>query len=234
MSFFGNLFGGNKKASSIFNAQKQQEGNIQIIGNLRDQIELLEKRNNFIEKKKNSLVNEAKQKLNGGDKKGALLILNQKKKVESEIEKNQGTQLLLENQLSALECATINKEVITSLMVGNKAIKQINQDLSPEKIDDLMDDIQEETENYKAIQDAMTQPLQQIYDDDELLQELDEICEEDKEDKVIQNLLNVDGADELKMLPDVPNTVLPVVAKKSNPNDDIELELKQLELSMCN
>ena len=234
MSFFGNLFGGNKKASSIFNAQTQHEGNIKIIGNLRDQIELLEKRNRFIEKKKISLVNEVKQKLNGGDKKGALLILNQKKKVESEIEKNQGTQLLLENQLSALECATINKEVITSLMVGNKAIKQINKDLSPEKIDDLMDDIQEETENYKAIQDAMTQPLQQIYDDDELLQELDEICEEDKEDKVIQNLLNVDGVDELKMLPDVPNTALPVVAQKSNPNDDIELELKQLELSMCN
>ena len=234
MSFFGNLFGGNKKASTIINAQKQQEGNIKIIGILRDQIELLEKRNRFIEKKKISLVNEAKQKLNGGDKKGALLILNQKKKVESEIEKNQGTQLLLENQLSALECATINKEVITSLMVGNKAIKQINQDLTPEKIDDLMDDIQEETENYKAIQDAMTQPLQQIYDDDELLQELDEICEEDKEDKVIQNLLNVDGVDELKMLPDVPNTPLPVVAQKSNPNDDIELELKQLELSMCN
>ena len=234
MSFFGNLFGGNKKASSIFNAQTQHEGNIKIIGNLRDQIELLEKRNRFIEKKKISLVNEAKQKLNGGDKKGALLILNQKKKVESEIEKNQGTQLLLENQLSALECATINKEVITSLMVGNKAIKQINKDLSPEKIDDLMDDIQEETENYKAIQDAMTQPLQQIYDDDELLQELDEICEEDKEDKVIQNLLNVDGVDELKMLPDVPNTALPVVAQKSNPNDDIELELKQLELSMLN
>ena len=234
MSFFGNLFGGNKKASSIFNAQTQHEGNIKIIGNLRDQIELLEKRNGFIEKKKISLVNEAKQKLNGGDKKGALLILNQKKKVESEIEKNQGTQLLLENQLSALECATINKEVITSLMVGNKAIKQINKDLSPEKIDDLMDDIQEETDNYKAIQDAMTQPLQQIYDDDELLQELDEICEEDKEDKVIQNLLNVDGVDELKMLPDVPNTPLPVVAQKSNPNDDIELELKQLELSMCN
>ena len=234
MNFFGNLFGGNKKASTIINAQKQQEGNIKIIGILRDQIELLEKRNGFIEKKKISLVNEAKQKLNGGDKKGALLILNQKKKVESEIEKNQGTQLLLENQLSALECATINKEVITSLMVGNKAIKQINQDLTPEKIDDLMDDIQEETENYKAIQDAMTQPLQQIYDDDELLQELDEICEEDKEDKVIQNLLNVDGVDELKMLPDVPNTALPVVTKKSNPSDDIELELKQLELSMLN
>ncbi len=233
MSFFGNLFGGNKKTSTI-NGKKQQEEHIQIIENLRDQIELLEKRNGFIEKKKNSLVNEAKQKLNGGDKKGALLILNQKKKIESEIEKNQGTQLLLENQLSALECATINKEVITSLMVGNKAIKQINHDLSPEKIDDLMDDIQEETDNYKAIQDAMTQPLQQIYDDDELLQELDEICEEDKEDKVIQNLLNVDGVNELEILPDVPNTALPVVTQKSNSNIDIELELKELEVSMFN
>lgn len=80
----------------------------------------------------------------------------------------------------------------------------------------------------------MTQPLQQIYDDNELLQELDEICEKDEEDKVIQNLLNVDGEDELKMLPDVPNTALPVVTKKLNPNDDIELELKQLELNMCN
>src|SRR6056300_1697825 len=207
MNFLGNLFTESKQK----NSEKQQVDNTKIICNLREQVELLQKRNTFIEQKKCALVAEAKQKLTSGDKKGALLILNQKKKVEAEIEKNQGSQLLLENQLSALECATINKEVITSLMVGNKAIKQINHDLSPEKIDDLMDDIQEETDNYKAIQDAMTQPLQQIYDDDELLQELDEICEEDKEDKVIQNLLNVDGVNELEILPDVPNTALPVV-----------------------
>jgi hypothetical protein len=231
MSFFGNLFGGNKKASTIINSKKQQEEHIQIIGNLREQIELLEKRNGFIEKKKIYLINEAKQKLNSGDKKGALLSLNQKKKIESEIEKNQGTQLLLENQLSTLECATINNEVITSLRIGNKAIKQINKDLTPEKIDDLMDDIQEETENYKAIQDAMSQPLHEIYNDDELLEELDDIC---VEDEVITDLLNVDGVDELKMFPDVPKTAIPVVTQKTNSNDDIELELKQLELSMCN
>ncbi len=40
MSFFGNLFGGNKKASTI-NGKKQQEEHIQITENLRDQIELL-------------------------------------------------------------------------------------------------------------------------------------------------------------------------------------------------
>lgn len=233
MSFFGKLFGENK-ATDVKKAEQQQQqqlSNATIIGKLREQVELLEKRNTFIEKKKNALVVEAKQKLTSGDKKGALLILNQKKKIDAEIEKNQGSQLLLENQLSAIECATINKEVITSLMVGNNAMKQINKDLSPEKIDELMDDIQEENDNYKAIQDAMTQPLQQIYNDDELLAELEELSNETNEEKELQKLLHVDvnGLEENLSFPIAPTNKLPVVEKK---DDNIELELKQLEQTM--
>lgn len=232
MNFFGKIFG-ESKATDVKKAQQQQVGNANIIGKLREQVELLEKRNIFIERKKNTLVAEAKQKLSGGDKKGALLILNQKKKVEAEIEKNQGSQLLLENQLSALECATINKEVITSLMVGNKAMKQINKDLSPEKIDELMDDIQEETDNYKAIQDAMTQPLQQIYNDDELLAELEDIGNEDNEEKELQKLLHVDvvGIEESISFPAVPIKE-PHPTRVKQEEIDIELELKELEKSM--
>ena len=231
MNFFGKIFG-ESKATDVKKAQQQQVGNANIIGKLREQVELLEKRNTFIEKKKNTLVAEAKQKLTSGDKKGALLILNQKKKVEAEIEKNQGSQLLLENQLSALECATINKEVITSLMVGNKAMKQINKDLSPEKIDELMDDIQEENDNYKAIQDAMTQPLQQIYDDDELLAELEDLDNEDSEEKELQKLLHVDvvGLEESIPFPAVPKKELQPRVKQEEL--DIELELKELEKNM--
>ena len=231
MSFFGKIFG-ESKATDVKKAQQQQVGNANIIGKLREQVDLLEKRNIFIEQKKNTLVAEAKQKLTSGDKKGALLILNQKKKVEAEIEKNQGSQLLLDNQLSALECATINKEVITSLMVGNKAMKQINKDLSSEKIDELMDDIQEETDNYKAIQDAMTQPLQQIYNDDELLAELEDLDNEDSEEKELQKLLHVDvvGIEESISFPAVPKNELPTRVKRED--TDIELELKELEQSM--
>jgi hypothetical protein len=232
MNFFGKIFG-ESKATDVKKAEQQQVGNANIIGKLREQVELLEKRNIFIERKKNTLVAEAKQKLTSGDKKGALLILNQKKKVEAEIEKNQGSQLLLENQLSALECATINKEVITSLMVGNKAMKQINKDLSPEKIDELMDDIQEETDNYKAIQDAMTQPLQQIYNDDELLAELEDLGNEDNEEKELQKLLQVDVVgllEESISFPAVPKKELPTRVKREE--TDIELELKELEQSM--
>ena len=234
MSFFGKIFG-ESKATDVKKVEKQQQqdlSNATIISKLREQVELLEKRNTFIEKKKNTLIAEAKQKLTSGDKKGALLILNQKKKIDAEIEKNQGSQLLLENQLSALECATINKEVITSLMVGNKAMNQINKDLSPEKIDELMDDIQEENDNYKAIQDAMTQPLQQIYDDDELLAELEELSNETNEEKELEKLLHVNDVNGLKenlSFPAVSKKELPVVEKK---DDDLELELKQLQQTM--
>jgi len=232
MSFFGKLFGENK-ATIIKNAEKQQQqvGNTKIIGDLREQIQLLEKRNEFIGKKKNVLIVEAKHKLSSGDKKGALILLNQKKKVESEIEKNLGSQLLLENQLSTLECATINKEVITSLRDGNNAIKQINQELSPEKIEELMDDIQDETDNYNVIQEAMAQPLQQIYNDNELLEELETLSNEDDDEKELQKLLhvNVDDLEKNISFPIAPTNKLPVVEKKDH---DLELELKQLEQTM--
>jgi len=226
MNFLGNLFTESKQK----NSEKQQVDNTKIICNLREQVELLQKRNTFIEQKKCALVLEAKQKLTGGDKKGALLLLNQKKKVESEIEKNQGSQLLLENQMSALECATINKEVIESLMVGNKAIKQINQELSPDKIDDLMDDIQEETDNYKAIQEAMTQPLQQIYNDDELLTELEELSIENdsNNEKELQNLLEDNGDKAVNCL----SLPLPAVPMNTIKENNLELEIKNLEKSM--
>ena len=129
MSFFGNLFSFGKSSSAAAATKKENaKSNESTINALHDQIELLEKRNEFIKLKQQKLLVEAKTKLNAGDKKGALLILNQKKKVEEEIEKNQGSQLLLENQLSALESATMNKQVIESLMRGNISIKKINKE----------------------------------------------------------------------------------------------------------
>ena len=112
MNIFENLF--NKKQKD--NGEKDKEtNNLKIINELRENIDLIEKRNLFIEKHKDKLIIEAKAKLNNNDKKGALLILNKKKKIEEEINKNQGSQLLLENQLSNLESANLNKHIINSL-----------------------------------------------------------------------------------------------------------------------
>jgi charged multivesicular body protein 4A/B len=193
MNIFENLF--NKKQKD--NGEKDKEtNNLKIINELRENIDLIEKRNLFIEKHKDKLIIEAKAKLNNNDKKGALLILNKKKKIEEEINKNQGSQLLLENQLSNLESANLNKHIINSLSKSNKAIHSLNKDLNVDTIEELMDDIQEEQDNYNTIQSIMEQPLQQIYEDDDLNKELEELAEI----KQIEQFTKIENSEELKVL----------------------------------
>ena len=199
------------------------EDSLNIISSLHDQIKLLEKRKDVIKTKVEELIVEAKHKLNSGDKKGALLILNQKKKQEAEADKITSSQLLLENQLFALEGATINREVLTTLKSGNDAIKHINQGITPDIIDELMDDIQETQYTAQQIQQLLNTPLQEIYDDADLLAELDELNE----------------LEQPLILPAVPKTS-PTVVDKTDVNaaetdaaeDEIMLDLRRLEESM--
>ena len=211
---------------SFFNffTKKEQKSNpdtsletINILHDLRTHCELLEKRNLFITKKKDDLLLEIKLKLKNEDKKGALLLLSKKKKIESEIEKNEGTQLLLEEQISTIECSTINKDIVKILQQSNDILKKNNKQLTIENIDDLMSDIQEQQDNNKIIQDAMSSPLQQLYNDVDLLKELEDFEE-------LENL----------KLPSVPedNLINKNIKKTIKTDDDIELELKQLEKSM--
>ena len=199
MDFFENLF--NKKQKD--NGENNKEtNNLKIINELRENIDLIEKRNLFIETHKTKLIIEAKLKLKNNDKKGALLILNKKKKIEEEINKNQGSQLLLENQLSNLESANLNKHIINSLSKSNKAIHTLNKDLNVDTIEELMDDIQEEQDNYNTIQSIMEQPLQQIYENDDLNKELEELEElkELEELEEVEEVEQIENSEELKEL----------------------------------
>jgi len=218
MNFF-NFF---KKTNPPTTPTPSAEDSLNIISSLHDQIELLEKRKDVIKTKVGELIVEAKHKLNSGDKKGALLILNQKKKQEAEADKITSSQLLLENQLFALEGATINREVLTTLKSGNDAIKHINQGITPDIIDELMDDIQETQYTAQQIQQLLNTPLQEIYDDADLLAELDDL-------------------EQPLILPVAPKTNPTVVGKvvvnaeaavNAVAEDEIMLDLRRLEESV--
>lgn len=155
-----------------------EEDNIKIIISLREQIALLEKRKDVIKNKQEDITENAKLKAKNGDKKGALLLLNQRKKNETEMDNIIGSQVLLENQLFTLESAAMNKETFNVLRVGNDAIKQINKGLTPDVIDEIMDDIQETQDTSQQIQTMLNAPLQTIYEDTELLAELEGLQEE--------------------------------------------------------
>ena len=155
-----------------------EEDNLKIIISLREQIALLEKRKDVIKNKQEDITENAKLKAKNGDKKGALLLLNQRKKNETEMDSMTSSQVLLENQLFTLESAAMNKETFNVLREGNDAIKQINKGLTPDVIDEIMDDIQETQDTSQQIQTMLNAPLQTIYEDAELLSDLEGLQEE--------------------------------------------------------
>ena len=180
-----------------------EEDNLKIIISLREQIALLEKRKDVIKNKQEDITENAKLKAKNGDKKGALLLLNQRKKNEIEMDNIIGSQVLLENQLFTLESAAMNKETFNVLRVGNDAIKQINKGLTPDVIDEIMDDIQETQDTSQQIQTMLNAPLQTIYEDADLLAELEGL--QDEEPAVLK-------------LPSVPSapTRLPVIVEEDD------------------
>ena len=120
------------------------------------------------------------------------------------------SQVLLENQLFTLESAAMNKETFNVLRVGNDAIKQINKGITPDLIDELMDDIQETQDTSQQIQTMLNAPLQTIYEDAELLAELEGLQEE-----------------YILPLPSVPSapTRLPVIVEEEN--DEIMTDIEK-------
>ncbi|TDH73795.1 hypothetical protein CCR75_006843 [Bremia lactucae] len=223
------------------------------IRKLREQLESLEKREVHIEKKILLQLAEAKQRSVAKDKRGAIFALKRKKMYEAEIEKLQGARMTLETQVMTLESAHVNMETFTALRSGAEQMKAIHGQMNVDTVDNIMDDIQEETAMADEIGRAISQPFgSQLYDDDELEDELREMEELELEEKVLQPLVATpaEAATPAKgakaptapvaaapmaqyHLPEVPSHVIESnISVVGTANDD-ELEaLRKLEASM--
>jgi len=225
MDFFGSLFGNkNKKSIAVTN------NNMLIMNNLRDKIEILNQRNKYIEGRISEELIEAKIKLENKDKNGALLSLKRKKMFEEEIEKNNGMLLVLENQIFTLEGASMNKQLVDAMKLGQSTIKKIHTEMDPSKIEDLMDDINESNENHKTIQNAMAQPIRDMYNDAELLEELEELEELVNSDNSDITDIGVDFDNELEGL--LENIKVPLESSIIKDDEDEEEELRRIVASL--
>uniref|UniRef100_A0AAV1TM97 Uncharacterized protein n=1 Tax=Peronospora matthiolae TaxID=2874970 RepID=A0AAV1TM97_9STRA len=157
------------------------------IRKLREQLESLEKRELHIVKKISLQLHEAKQKSAAKDKRGAIFALKRKKMLEAEVEKLQGARMTLETQVMTLESAHVNMETFTALRSGAEQMKAIHGQMNVDKVDNIMDDIQEEMATADEIGRAISQPLgSQLYDDDELEDELRQMEELELEEKMLE------------------------------------------------
>lgn len=90
-----------------------------------------------------SEVELAKDALKKGDKKRALLALRKKKYQEGMLIKTDEQLETLENLTSSIEFALVQKDVVYGLEQGNKVLKEINQEISLDRVERLRDETEE-------------------------------------------------------------------------------------------
>lgn len=162
-----NLFGTKKKAP----APKLSDS----IQALREAINVLDKREKHLEKQIEQTLDEAKKKAKAKDKRGALFHLKRKKMLEKQIDQIYGKKTNIEMQVMALESAAGNKEVLAAMRLGKDALKGAIQESDIDRVDDVMAEIGDSLALADELGDAMSRPIGNNVDEDELNQELEQM-----------------------------------------------------------
>eukprot|EP01133_Synstelium_polycarpum_P004391 gene4391-5138_t len=137
----------------LFGRTKAAPNTQETIARLRQTIEMLEKRQKFLQEKADRKEEEAKMN---------------------------GTFDTLSTQIFALENAKMNMEIMDAMRGGARTLADLQNNITVDKVDDTIEEIQTQMEIHEEISRAISQPLgTQEEDEDELLRELAELEQED-------------------------------------------------------
>ncbi|KAK2554776.1 Charged multivesicular body protein 4b [Acropora cervicornis] len=207
------IFGGKNK--------EQPPTTQEAIQKLRSTEEMLTKKSEFLEKKIDAETDTARKNASK-NKRAALMALKRKKRLGKQLQQIDGTLSTIEFQREALENANTNTEVLKNMSYAAKALKSAHQQLDVEDVHEMMDDIQEQTELADEISRAISEPagFAVDYDEDELLNELEELEQEGLDEDLLQIVATTS-------LPNIPATELPAApaapaqSKTKQEDDDL-------------
>ena len=155
-------------------------------------------------KEAKELENEARKKLQSGDKIGAKRCLVKKKKLLQITENLNNQMMMMDDQLIALDNA-VNFGVIMATIKGANNILKNNQ-VTIEEIQDEGEKIQEYKNKANEFNQAIEEQVNE-YDDDDLLDELEK-CENELKDEAklpSANKENLNGKGKIKEIDDELN-----------------------------
>ncbi|KAG2599074.1 hypothetical protein GQ55_5G243200 [Panicum hallii var. hallii] len=169
MSMFNRIFGKPKEQANS-NA-------LATLDKLNETLDMLEKKEKVLEKKAAAELERAKEFSRAKNKRAAIQSLKRKKLYEQQIEQLGNFQLRIHDQMIMLEAAKATTETVDALRTGAAAMKAMQKATNIDDVDKTMDEINEQTENMKQIQDALSAPLgaSADFDEDELEAELEEL-----------------------------------------------------------
>jgi len=198
---------------------------------MREALEMLEKREAYLQSKIDHEISEAKRFMALKNKKAAMMCLKKKKGYESQIEKISGASMTIQTQLMAIEGANVSLQTLEVMNMGASIMKDLHKNMTVEDVDKTMDEIQSQMEIATEIEQAIAQPLGGVqFDEDELDAELEALEQENLD----QQLLSINPPPAAIHTDAVAHPKQPVkVAAHAQSQIDEEAELRALEDSMA-
>ncbi|EED23896.1 SNF7 family protein [Talaromyces stipitatus ATCC 10500] len=212
-------------------AQKRRDAPKEAILKLREQLDMLQKREKHLE---NQIVEqEAIAKKNvTTNKNAAKAALRRKKMHEKNLEQTQNQVMQLEQQVYSIETANINQETLYAMDSAGNAMKRMHTGLTMEKVDSMMETLREQQALADDIAQVITTtPFGEQVDDDELESELADLEQETIDERMLKTG-TVPVSDQLNRLPAAANGELKGKAKQTEEEDE-EAELEKLRAEMA-
>ncbi|KAE9448735.1 hypothetical protein C3L33_19365, partial [Rhododendron williamsianum] len=138
-------------------------------------LEMLEKKEKVLLKKAAGEVEKAKEFTRAKNKRAAIQCLKRKRLYEQQIEQLEISNYVSRPDDNVRRCKSYN-ETVDALRTGASAMKAMQKATNIDDVDKTMDEINEQTENMKQIQEALATPIGSAadFDEDELEAELEE------------------------------------------------------------
>ncbi|KAL6905726.1 hypothetical protein ACP4OV_003327 [Aristida adscensionis] len=153
---------------------------------LHETLEMLEKKERFLQKKCSLEIEKAKDYTKAKNKNAAIQCLKKKKLYETQIDQLGNFQLRVHDQIIMLENAKATTDTVDALRSGSSAVKAIQQSLNIDDIENAIEEANEHAENMKQLQEALAMPIgaSADFDEDELEAELEDLEEEELDEEL--------------------------------------------------
>ncbi|KAF3454217.1 hypothetical protein FNV43_RR04664 [Rhamnella rubrinervis] len=217
----------------MFGKPKQETNALASLDKLNETLELLEKKEKVLQKKATAEVEKAKEHTRNKNKKSAIQCLKRKRLYEQQIEQLGNFQLRIHDQMIMLEGAKATTETVDALRTGASAMKAMQKATNIDDVDKTMDEINEQTENMKQIQEALSAPIGAAadFDDDELEAELEELEGAELEEQLLQPATTAPAAPVQVPAGRQPSRPIPQKQKQQTEEED-ELAALQAEMAL--
>ncbi|XP_021857531.1 vacuolar protein sorting-associated protein 32 homolog 2 [Spinacia oleracea] len=212
---------------------KPKEGTtsaVATLDKLSETLEMLEKKEQVLLKKATAEVEKAKEFTRAKNKRAAITCLKRKRLYEQQVEQLGNMQLRIHDQMILLEGAKATTETVDALRSGASAMKAMQKATNIDNVDQTMDEINEQTENLKQIQEALSAPIGAAadFDEDELEAELEELEGAELEEQLLQPATTAPAAS--VYVPAGKQPVRPIPQKQTA--EEEELAALQAEMAL--